>query len=265
VRPYWCSYTGLFLNEASTAPPVPLVIASSAELIDRAGQDSPYGVRRSWISPIQTEHLTLSEAARIVDQRDRAFEQSRIRNQAAGDQQTGLLPEMVDRTELIVGGLRGPVVPIAVGGSLVALLLVAGAGSYWVDRRIREVRLLSSRGVGPLPLAVKAGLELFIPAAAGTVLGWLLARWLIGALGPSPDVDAAAPWQAALTAAAGPLACWPAWHCSGWSPGSDLAQPANARSAPAGPGLLGCRGSWHSSAGSLASWLAGWCCSAPAG
>ncbi|MGI8722465.1 MAG: FtsX-like permease family protein [Geodermatophilaceae bacterium] len=252
VLPYWCSYTGLFLNEASTAPPVPLVIASSAELIDQAGQESPYGVRRSWISPIQTEHLTLSEATRIVGQRDRAFEQSRIRNQSAGDQQTGLLPEMVDRTELIVGGLRGPVVPIAVGGSLVALLLVAGAGSYWVDRRIREVRLLSSRGVGPLPLAVKAVLELSFPAAAGTVLGWLLARWLIGAVGPSPDVDAAAPWQAALTAAVGLLVGL-----------ALLGLVAGLRSRAAGERPIGSRRSWAARVpwelallgGSLASWL----------
>ena len=90
--------------------------------------------------------------------------------------------------------------PIALGGTLLALLLVGAAGSYWADRRYAEVRLLSARGVGPGPLAGKAVLELAGPAVVGTVLGWLLAGRLVTALGPSPDLDAGAPAQAALTA-----------------------------------------------------------------
>ena len=112
------------------------------------------------------------------------------------------MPEFVERTALTRDGLRGPVLPIALGGSILALLLVGAAGSYWADRRSREVRLLSSRGVGPGALAVKAVLELALPAIAGTVLGWLAARWLVALLGPSPRLDAAAPWQAGLTALA---------------------------------------------------------------
>jgi putative ABC transport system permease protein len=110
------------------------------------------------------------------------------------------MPEFVARTTLIRDGLRGPVLPIALGGSLLALLLVGAAGSYWADRRASEVRLLSSRGVGPGALALKAALELALPALIGTVLGWLLARWLVTSLGPSPLLDASAPAQAALTA-----------------------------------------------------------------
>jgi putative ABC transport system permease protein len=108
----------------------------------------------------------------------------------------------VERTTLIRDGLRGPVLPIALGGSLLALLLVAAAGSYWADRRGREVRLLSARGVGPAALALKALLELALPALAGTVVGWLLARWLVGLVGPSPVLDASAPVRSGLTAAA---------------------------------------------------------------
>lgn len=203
VRAYWCSYADLFLNESSVEAPPPLVIATSPDIVGVAGQVSPYGVLRRWVSPIETSHLTLSAAKRIVGQEVRAFELSQIRNQLSGTVETGMLPEMVARTELITDGLRGPVVPIAIGGSLLALLLVGSAGSYWVDRRIREVRLLSSRGVGPLALAVKACLELAIPAVLGTAGGWLLARVLVARLGPSPDVDSTAPWQAGLTAAVG--------------------------------------------------------------
>ncbi len=112
----------------------------------------------------------------------------------------GQLPAFTERTSLIRSGLRGPVLPIALGGSLLALLLVGAAGSYWADRRYREVRLLSSRGVSPAALALKLLLELALPAVVGTALGWLLARWLVATLGPSPVLDRAAPWQAATTA-----------------------------------------------------------------
>ena len=101
----------------------------------------------------------------------------------------GQLPELTERAALIRDGLRGPVLPIALGGTLLALLLVGAAGSYWADRRYAEVRLLSARGVGPAPLAGKAVLELALPAVVGTVLGWALARRLVTALGPSPDLD----------------------------------------------------------------------------
>lgn len=211
VRPYWCSYTGLFLNEASLDPPPPaLVIVTDSTLLEDLQSSFDAGLQsesfdRSWIAPIDTIGLTLSEARQIVEQRDRAFEQAEITNQFGRRGETGLLPELVDRTTLIIGGLRGPVVPIALGGSILALLLVAAAGSYWADRRVREVRLLSSRGVGPAALAGKAALELAIPAIAGTVLGWVLSRWLIKSLGPSPVVDPSAPIQAALTAAVGLL------------------------------------------------------------
>lgn len=209
VRPYWCSYTGLFLNQASLDPPPPaLVIVTDARLLDALGESLSAGVQgqrfvRSWIAPIDTDGLTLSEGRLLVEQREQAFAASGIANPFDRRGETGLLPEMVDRTTLIIDGLRGPVIPIALGGSILALLLVAAAGSYWADRRVREVRLLSSRGVGPAALAGKAALELAIPAIIGTALGWLLARWLIAALGPSPVVDASAPVQAAVTAALG--------------------------------------------------------------
>lgn len=213
VSPYWCSYNSLFLNLASVDPPPPhLVIATSPAVIDDwadlGGEeiDSEFvSIARSWIAPIDIDGLTLSEAREINGQRDRAFAEAGVQNRLDRGGDTGLLPEMTERTELIISGLRGPVIPIALGGSILALLLVGAAGSYWADRRVREVRLLSSRGVGPAALAGKAALELAIPAIVGTALGWLLARWLIRSLGPSPDVDPDAPWQAAQTAGVGLL------------------------------------------------------------
>lgn len=215
VSPYWCSYSGLYLNLASMNRDPPGLILTTdpalveqQEVIRQEGPTSPAEVEiaRSWVSPIDTDSLTVSEASSIVSQRDRAFDTSGITNRFGRPGDTGLLPDMVDRARLLASGLRGPVIPIALAGSILALLLVAAAGSYWADRRKREVQLLSSRGVGPAALAVKAALELIVPAIVGTALGWLLARWLVQTLGPSPDLDASAPRQAALAAAVGLVA-----------------------------------------------------------
>lgn len=205
VRPFWCSYSSLFLNEGSlSTPPPALVLATSpavAEQIGRAG--GRIDMIRTWTSPIQIDGLTLSAADRVVQERQRAFDQSGISNSFGRPGYTGQLSDMTERTKRLVDGLRGPIIPIAIGGSILALLLLAAAGSYWIDRRHSEIRLLSSRGVGPAALAGKAALELGIPAAVGTALGWLLALQLTASLGPNPNIDPGSPRQAALTAAAG--------------------------------------------------------------
>ncbi len=212
VSPFWCSQTALFLNQSygNDTPPPHLVLATDPQTflsITARNQDLPVA---NWISPITTHRITLEAARRI-----NASESSAMRHlggtaaaasragailapQAGGYQQS--LPEMTSRTALIRRGLTGPVVPIAVGGSVLALLLVGAAGSYWADRRQREVRLLSSRGVGPGALAVKAALELTIPAVIGTALGWVLAVELVRVIGPSADLDRTAPLTAAVTA-----------------------------------------------------------------
>jgi putative ABC transport system permease protein len=205
VRPYWCSYTNLFQNPSygNDSTPPPLVIATDAGTFDSA-RDSYFGTSvANWVSPAKTTDITLTDGQKIADQQAAAYATARLpvpQGLADLNSGTGRMPGFVERTELTRDGLRGPVLPIALGGSILALLLVGAAGSYWADRRSREVRLLSSRGVGPGALALKAVLELALPAVVGTVLGWLAARWLVALLGPSPRVDRAAPWQAGLTA-----------------------------------------------------------------
>lgn len=204
IDPFWCSYRGLFRNEASGAAPAALILTTSADIVEAAGnQEAPQGMARSWVSPIDTAGLTLTRATDLDTRRGRAFAESGISNQYGRPGDTGTLPELTVRTQRVVDGLRGPVVPIAAGGALLALLLVAAAGSYWADRRAGELRLLTSRGVGPAALGVKAALEMAAPAVAGTAAGWGLARLLVAQLGPSPVLDAGAPRQAALAAAAG--------------------------------------------------------------
>jgi len=210
TTPFWCSYGHLFQNPASVDPPPPaLVLPTDAGVFADVQHSTGVPATHLWASPISTDHLTLSAAQDLVHRQNDAYRRLGVPAPADfGTQNTGpgQLPAFAGRTALIRDGLRGPVVPIALGGTILALLLVGAAGSYWADRRSREVRLLSSRGVGPGALAAKAVLELAAPALAGTVLGWLAARWLVRTLGPNPHLDRAAPGQAAVTAAIGLLA-----------------------------------------------------------
>ncbi|HEY6746210.1 MAG TPA: FtsX-like permease family protein, partial [Mycobacteriales bacterium] len=205
VRPYWCSSRNLFQNPSygNDASPPPLVITTDSATFTGLRDGFAGTSTENWISPVSTDGLTLTGARAIADQQRaayRALDLPEPQALSALYSGSGQMPRFVERTSLIRDGLRGPVLPIALGGSILALLLVGAAGSYWADRRAREVRLLSSRGVGPAALALKAVLELALPAVVGTALGWLLARWLVAALGPSPVLDRSAPWQAAATA-----------------------------------------------------------------
>ena len=203
VRPYWCSYTNLFQNPSygNDSTPPPLVIASDAATF-QAGPGQLLRLQHGQLGLPGQDHRHHADRGpgdrRQAGRGVRGAGLTPSQRLADLNSGTGRMPEFVERTELTRDGLRGPVLPIALGGSILALLLVGAAGSYWADRRSREVRLLSSRGVGPGALALKAVLELALPAVVGTVPGWLLARWLVALLGPSPLLDRAAPWQAGI-------------------------------------------------------------------
>lgn len=225
VRPFWCLYSQLFLNETNAnVPPAELVIATDeatwyqlAEARDLDASRGGYseGSLRYWEAPFDPDTATLATARDLADRQAAAFAQA---DAAAGldfEVPAGAptvlqvrvdnpnLTELLTRSERLQNGLRGPVIPTAAAGTILAILLVAAAGSYWADRRLREVRLLSSRGVGPGALAIKAALELVIPAALGTVAGYYLARGLIAAAGPADDLESSAINLAILTTVAG--------------------------------------------------------------
>jgi putative ABC transport system permease protein len=189
----WCDYRQLYANDTSANnPPPALLLATDPETFDRLAAGFG-GV--STLRQVPTDPATLS----VSDVRTLLGDQARAQADAdvGDDDVEGALPgtrlaEAADRAGLIERGLRGPVLPVAVAGALLALVLVAAAGSFWADRRATEVRLLAARGVGPVPLAGKAALELGLPALVGAALGWAASRLLVTGLGPSDDLDPAA-------------------------------------------------------------------------
>ena len=189
--PYWCDYGPLYLNETSSDVPPPALLLAGDEDVLLAVAAAAGAVAVTEEVPTDATGLSVTAARALVDEQ-RAAQQAATRSPGLPSAENTRLTDAVSRAELIESGLRGPVVPVAVAGALLALVLVAAAGSFWADRRATEVRLLAARGVGPVPLAGKAALELGLPALAGAAVGWAASRLLIAGLGPADDLDPAA-------------------------------------------------------------------------
>jgi putative ABC transport system permease protein len=217
VRPYWCPYSKLFANLVfDDRGPAPIAIATRPGVLTAAlgGTDSfnqALQVNTRWTAAVDAPHLTVGDARRLVAAQEQAAatvgRDYRATPGSPGSAALNIetnpnLRDFADQATRIRDGLRGPVLPIALGGTLLALLLVGAAGSYWVDRRYPEVRLLASRGVGPAGLAALAALELAIPALLGAAAGLGLAYALVSWLGPAPELDSWAPRFAILTSTA---------------------------------------------------------------
>jgi len=206
--PYWCDYRLLFLNEASAnTPPPAMLLTTDESTFYRLAAATVGGATRLQQVPVDASSLSVSDARGLLRTQQRIVAASGLPLRFSPTADAVAVPndrlgDVVDRATLIESGLRGPVVPVAVAGALLALVLVASAGSFWADRRATEVRLLAARGVGPVPLAGKAALELGLPALAGVALGWAAARLLIAVLGPSDDLDPGATTAAGWTAVA---------------------------------------------------------------
>lgn len=208
VSPYWCTWKALILVSAENRPP-PFLIADEETTLrlanawaHRTNRETPPQdeVIATWYSPIDTPRLTLAEARTTVNRTSRLTDDL-ASTESAYDVYTEL-PGDLGRATSTHDSLRGPVLPVSIAGTLVALLLMAGAGMYWSERRAPEVQLLGTRGAGPLAIGVKAVLELAIPVLVGSGLGYLAAQVLVRAVGPSPRLEAGAGLDALVSVAA---------------------------------------------------------------
>jgi putative ABC transport system permease protein len=203
--PYWCSQGELIYPPGfAEDPPAPLVLADRATFTAVSQRLQEPRLEYGWDLEL-ADGITLAQAkqtaAAVTAARHSLAgpgsgmippEQAAAYNSPGVTTTASELPFLVERSDAIVGAVGGAIGPVAVAGVGVALLLVAAAGSYWVDRRRVEVALLATKGVGPLAVAVKAVLEMAPWALLGGGLGWLAAVGLVRLLGPSDLLDPSA-------------------------------------------------------------------------
>jgi putative ABC transport system permease protein len=190
---YWCTWSDALVPTLENRPP-PMLLTDVATI-----RSASTMLDTTWYVPVSALHTTAARARHAQDATAAAV--TRLHPQSSYDLGRSL-PYLLSLAGHERGGVSGAVLPIEVAGTLVAALLVAGAGGYWGVRRRRELRLLAARGVGRAALGTKAVLETAPAVALGTAAGWLLAIALVRALGPSAQLEPGAPLTALGFAAA---------------------------------------------------------------
>ncbi|MFL5767180.1 MAG: FtsX-like permease family protein [Actinomycetota bacterium] len=206
--PYWCSlaYALTPQNAFASFQLPPLLIMDRATLFSIGAELRDFDVQFLWEVPAETQHLSLTRAVALASAMQRLgnrLERPRSSfGQSANSAAETEIPAIVESVRGTIGALRPPVQTLSLGARLVALLMLALAGLYWVDRRRSDVRLLSARGVGPGGIAARALVELLLVVVLGAALGWVAAVGVLGLFGPGPASGGAAVSAAANVAIA---------------------------------------------------------------
>jgi putative ABC transport system permease protein len=206
---YWCAWKDIILQKLSDAATPPLLLSDVATIAATHASEV-HGVEVHAFGALPIKHISIDMAEAADTRVTQAF-QDYVRHGSdlalafRGLRQPDPLQEKIVVAHRVQAGLVGSVVPIDVAATIVALLLVAGAGGYWTTHRAREIRLLSSRGIAPRWIGVKAVLETAPPAVLGLVAGVLVARLLVQRIGPT-SVFAPGTGTRSVLAAAGATA-----------------------------------------------------------
>ena len=203
---FWCHWRPLIVTSASSAPP-PLVLTDPDTLAAVAPS-----VQAEWTSPVDVDQLTVTEAHTVVAAAAGLFsaadtDQDDAASPVAGFGVVTQLDFDLAQTTSIRDAVASPVNALTVAGGGLALVVVGGSVLFWAQRRRTELRLLSSRGISPPMLGLKAAAELGLPAAAGCLLGWAAALVLVPRLGPSALLEPGAPAAGLVAVAAAWAGC----------------------------------------------------------
>ncbi len=201
---FWCSRTVEIYGLGPNAAPPGLALTDQQTVLQLSQQLHDNLVTTTWEYPVAGRNLTLEQARRLAGDLsgiELTFQNSYGAFLATNVRVTSLLGSAVDQTDQAIDQIRSPSSSVAVAGRLVAIVVLAAAGLYWLDRRRVEVGLLAARGVGPVGIASKAALETLLPIAVATAAGWYATIWLVRWLGPGSLLSGSAPREALVTAA----------------------------------------------------------------
>jgi len=208
---FWCGQDHLIypLSAFANYLPPPLVLADRETFLDLSHRLREGGALFTWELPLAADGLTLTGGHAMVGGINQLTDPLREAVFGFNPKMQTSSTFLVDQADATVDALRSPVWTISLAGRLVALLVIAGSGVYWVHRRRTEAALLAARGVGPVATAGKALLETIPVAIVASVAGWAAGIWLVRTLGPSdlfdPGSTGAAFRQVAWTTALGVL------------------------------------------------------------
>ena len=205
---FWCSEEsgrpGFIGPPDADFPPPPLALADRPEFLRLAAALHLGDVSFQWQRGLPRRAVTAEQARAVA----RALTSVRRQLPPPAFERGGeaqAVPTdagfVVARAGAIGESVAHSVSPVTLAGVMVAMLLMASAGSYWLDRRRVEVTLLRARGVSAAMIGVKAALEMAPWAVSGAAAGVALARLLVRLLGPSPVVSPPSLWTGVRDAA----------------------------------------------------------------
>jgi putative ABC transport system permease protein len=197
---FWCGVSHLigFTPGGDRRPPVGLVDLAHFSTKNENEPGEAQLLRRDeyWELPVEHRGLTLNVA-------DEILETFALIGEGVFFDPTGVRSDLgIVRNSMLTLhiALATSVRPLAIAVMAAAFGLMAGAGSYWVDRRRQELRLLAAMGFGPSGIGVKATLEMMVPVVAGVGMGSLLSIAVVAWAGPGGVVEPAARQQGLLSA-----------------------------------------------------------------
>ena len=182
---YWCGledYLGLTAM-GDRKPPVGLIDLAvlQEQRLDRASGEY-------WEVPVEIEGLSLTRVEEILGVFGRISEDLLFGDDNVVTDITGVRERVIAVRDALETSVR----PLSLVVTMVSLGLLAGAASYWVDRRRPELEMLHALGVGPVATATKALLEMALPVAVGLAFGVALSLPVGDAVGPGGTIDAVA-------------------------------------------------------------------------
>jgi putative ABC transport system permease protein len=210
---FWCSKTTEIYGLDPNSSPPGILLTDRATMFALSKRLHEGNANLTWEFPVRMTGLTLPAAERLSAQTAGAqqslsstlhgatiFSQSQVRSD---------LQAVVPQVQATIDQIRSPAFSVALAGRIVALLVLAAIGFYWLDRRRTETTLFSAKGIGPFGISSKAALETVLPLALASVAGWFAAIWVVKWLGPGNLLSQSAPttaaWSVAWTALVGLL------------------------------------------------------------
>lgn len=188
-----------------TRPPAPMIMDRTSFFgLSRAIGDD--GGEYRWEFGLETSEMTLPEVEELAAEIDafsseRSDDTTELGASLLRANFISLVTGWVDLTGGAVASITGPVDTIALGGTIVAFVIVAGTAFFTVTRRRIEFNLLHARGISPLRLGFRSLAEASLPLAVGAAAGWGLAIVFVRMLGPPGLIDRSALAEGALEVA----------------------------------------------------------------